>query len=166
MGQGIERLPAKWQGFFSRAIQSGSLSEIMARTTGESHTKASNFVSKVSGVSAEVRRDAVSTPNSTMGSAKMCAVFMNNSLQDGAPVKMPIVAGTTAAGAVAALMLRVSLGNSCWPREVKTTMIQSHLIESEVFPGLHPSRIPVHGTLDFSFINEILHRMFSFCDSI
>ena len=75
---------------------------------------------------------------------------------------MPIIAGTTAAGAVVALMLKVFLGNGCWPREVKTTMLQSHLMESELLPGLHPSRIPVHGTLDFSFINEILHRMFSF----
>ena len=56
------------------------------------------------------------------------------------------------------------------PREggqlgLQTTMIRSHLTESELLSGLlglHPSRIPVHGTLDFSFSDEILHRTFSF----
>ena len=80
MGQGIKRLPAKWQGFFSRVILSGSSLEIMAMPLGESHAKASNFTSKVSGALAEVKRDAVSIPNSTTGSAKMCVAFMNNSL--------------------------------------------------------------------------------------
>ena len=78
---------------------------------GESCAKASNFASKVLGASVEVKRDAMSMPNSTMGLAKMCLVFMNNSLQVGAPVVMPIVAGTTVAGAVAMLMFKVSLGN-------------------------------------------------------
>jgi hypothetical protein len=32
--------------------------------------------------------------------------------------------------------------------------------ESELLPGLHPSRIPVHGTPDFSFFSEILQGMF------
>ena len=57
------------------------------------------------------------------------------------------------------------------PREggrlgLKQQHFRSHLMESELLPGLHPSRIPVHGTLDFSFFDEILHRTFIFCDSI
>ena len=125
MGQGIERLPEKRWGFFNRVIWSGSSSEIKARTTDESHAKASNFASKASGASVEVKRDAVSTPNSTTGSVKRCAAFMNNSLQVGALVMMPIIVGTTAAGVAAALMFRVSLGNGCWPRELKATTIRS-----------------------------------------
>ena len=49
-----------------------------------------------------------------------------------------------------------------WAIRVKTTTIRSRLIESELLPGLHPSRIPVQGTLDFSFFDEILHRTFIF----
>ena len=62
-------------------------------------------------------------------------------------------------------MLCLSHGHAAWGGwaiRVKTTMIRSHLMESELLPGLHPSRIPVHGTLDFSFFDEILHRMFIF----
>ena len=99
MGQGGERLPAKQWGFFSRVIQSGSSSEIKAMSTGDIHAKASSFANRVSGGLVEVKRDAVSTPNSTMGSAKMCSAFMNSSPQVRARMMAPTMVGTTAAGA-------------------------------------------------------------------